>query len=490
MLSRELLNSSKKVGLVLAVAVAAFVCVPVLAVGQNPTCHSIIPVCVAANPSEEQAGCLPIPTSLRPVSLFPDSYDGWDGTGTCGTMPCYLLFRCPCGAPLSSAVCSDSLGGPGGPLCDPTFDPTCGCDPLSDPTCGGFGDPWPPCGIDGSLCYNSIGRPATRAAKGCYHNPQCEQGSRCEALVNSLLAPELPQTASTISPRTTELYLPAGQRESAALYSGALDRLRSFYQGLASIELDATVWIGLPGRSGHGTLHYATSGDKYHLRAASDRELGLSFDVEMAYDLEKHQLLNTSMSTLSLYSRAPSYLPAPFPNPLFLPVAFLGFSDESCGGCQPTVSDVATRWQSRMGSAFVAHEDASRGPLIVEGTKLQGEPFFYRVYFAGNDRPVVSRIDLVRPSGRVIDQVVLQDYRVVEGGALFPHYLAVTGLSEDGKPLASVHFTIDCLRLNGPVPDQFTLGFTQARIVIDEDSHTFLKHPSLNKGAAVRPERN
>jgi len=310
-------------------------------------------------------------------------------------------------------------------------------------------------------------------------------------MVRRVLAPELPQSASVPeSAREVNLYLPGAKRENAGPYSGALDRLRSFYQALSSVELDATISIWLPQRSGQGTLRYAASGDKYHLRATSDRELGLSFDVEMAYNLDKHQLLNMSMSTLSLYGAAPSFMPAPFPNPLFLPVAFLGMSDESCGGCQPTVKDIANRWQSRMGSSFVTDETPSGPALLVGGAQLQGQPFFYRVYFAGSDRPVVSRIDMVRSNGRVMEQVVFQDYRAVEGG-VFPYHLSVSALSEEGKTLGSIEYTIQYLRLNATVPpDQFTLRFTQVNIVIDEDAHAFLKHPSLNKGAAVHPERN
>jgi hypothetical protein len=326
---------------------------------------------------------------------------------------------------------------------------------------------------------------------GCYENLQCAPGSHCEEMVQSVLAPELPEAPNAKEAgHKIELYLPKSAYNGAASSSGVLDQLRSFYQTLQAVELDATVWVWLPQQSGHGALHYAAAGDRYYMRATSDRELGLSFDVEMAYDLERHQLLNTNLSTLSLYTAPPSYLPVPFPNPFFLPVAFLGMSDESCGGCEPTVKEIQSRWQARTASAFVSQEDASRGALIVGGSELQGEPFFYRVYFVGADHRVVSRIDLVRPNGRIIEQVVLQDYRSA-GGGLFPYHIALTALAADGTPAASVRYTIDQLRLSAAVPvDQFTLGYEKAKVVIDEDRHAFLKHPSLNKGAAVLPEKN
>lgn len=48
--------------------------------------------------------CVPIPTSLPPLNT--GTTGGWGGpTGSCGTKPCWIIFRCPCGPPLATKAC-------------------------------------------------------------------------------------------------------------------------------------------------------------------------------------------------------------------------------------------------------------------------------------------------------------------------------------------------------------------------------------------------
>jgi hypothetical protein len=289
-----------------------------------------------------------------------------------------------------------------------------------------------------------------------------------------------------------DLYLPKlDKRTGTAGLAATVSHLRAFYNAISSVELRAKLWISLPQQSGAGLFVYAATGDQYRLLAIADRSLHLSSNVEMAYDLKRHQSLNVDTSTLSLYQEAPRQLPAPFPNPLFLPAAFLGLEDDRCDGCRLSLKDVTDpeRWQSRSGVSFASKGEDSGTVLIFPGTSLQGEPYFYRV-FAGPGSGAIDRIELVRPNGHVFERMVFSDYRAVEGGApMFPHEIVLTGLSEDGASLGILHYTIQSVRINSAVgPQQFTLPAEKARIVIDEDRHSFLKHPSL--GGGVPPEKN
>lgn len=58
----------------------------------------------------------------------------------------------------------------------------------------------------------------------------------------------------------------------------------------------------------------------------------------------------------------------------------------------------------------------------------------------------------------------------------------LTGWDERGKRAGSVHFMITSLRVNPALePARFTIPIGQARVVIDEDAHSFLKHPLLKQ---------
>lgn len=51
-------------------------------------------------------GCVKIPTSLVPVNTNVAGGQ-WEAAagGNCGTWRCFLIFRCPCGPPLSTGAC-------------------------------------------------------------------------------------------------------------------------------------------------------------------------------------------------------------------------------------------------------------------------------------------------------------------------------------------------------------------------------------------------
>jgi hypothetical protein len=287
-------------------------------------------------------------------------------------------------------------------------------------------------------------------------------------------------------PRQPEpLYLPEeGSRELAGRYQGTLDRLRGFYKNLRAAHLEAGVWLNFPHRTGEGAFEYWLEGQKYRSRSTADARLGLASGLVSAYDGERYQLLFEADSRLSLYREPPTQVPAPFMNPLYLPVAFLSPEGDSCPACELTLDAIAdeTRWQARVGEARGVVKKGEEGKLILPGGDLQGRPFYYRVTILPN-RDLVSKIEYVRPGGKVFRVVDFTRYLRVKGSTYpFPHHIYLTGLDDDGKRMISLHFMVKSLETNIPVePEKFTIPLSEVRTVIDEDQPTFLQHPQLKK---------
>lgn len=83
--------------------------------GAPPKEFDDIGYCIVAGPASQycagifESDCVPIPTSLQ-VPVQPEQQDlvGWSSSPNstqCGTEPCFIFFRCACGATLLNQVC-------------------------------------------------------------------------------------------------------------------------------------------------------------------------------------------------------------------------------------------------------------------------------------------------------------------------------------------------------------------------------------------------
>jgi hypothetical protein len=412
-------------GLLLGLLVAASVD------AQSSTfCHDAVQACT----DPRYLDCAQIPTSLRPLETLPTAADGWLPGGVCGTRSCMMLFRCPCGNSLSKSVCIEG-GGSG----------ACDCGPQS--------------------------------------------GQPCEYLVttlNKMLEPRTLTRPDTPPPVPVKMYIPAGREPGLnAKHRELLEGWRRFFEKLASVELEAGVWLNFPGRNGEGELKYLASGSKYWLRAVADHRMGLAPSLEAAYDGKFHQILYLDDSRLSLWRKDPRQIPAPFPNPFYLPVSFLGLSGESCDACEWKADDIrdSNRWLQRFN---LGRSDAA-GSFLLPGGTLHETPFYYRITL--DEGGLISKIESVLSSGKVFRAVELTNYQQVERSQQkYPHHLLVAVFDENGETLGTVHYGVKALRVNGRMKsNKFTIPKTDAQIVIDEDVPTFLKHPRLAKPPG-RPE--
>jgi hypothetical protein len=405
---------------------------PALSIAVPPAkpCHSEVACLDATEPN-----CVPVPTSLRPLTLRTDTDLGWSPGTACGTKSCFAILRCACGNLLSKDVCD----GPGGGVCD--------CGPGTDTPC-----------TYAVQDLNKMLDPSKKAQK--LHTEASNQNAE------ALFMPEL------------------GSRELAGGYAGTLNRLRDFYQKLTSAHVEAGVWLNFPDRAGEGTFEYWFEGQKYRQRAIADARLGLSPAVVAAYDGERYQLLFEEDSRLSLYRENPGQTPAPYMNPLFLPIAFLSPEGDDCPLCELTLDAIKDekRWRMRVGEARGLPEKSGEGTIILPGGRLEGESFYFRLTLLPK-RDLVSKIEYVRPNGVVFRVVSFSHYAAAQGTTYpFPRHMMVTGNDAKGRWILSLHVMVKELQINKPIEaEKFTIPFSEVRTVIDEDAPTFLQHRQLEK---------
>ncbi|HEX3526598.1 MAG TPA: hypothetical protein VH988_05995 [Thermoanaerobaculia bacterium] len=286
------------------------------------------------------------------------------------------------------------------------------------------------------------------------------------------------------------LYLPPIGKPLLRDQASALHRLRSFYQSFSTAYMNAGTWFNFPNKTGDGAVELWLSGSAYRVRETIDPRLGLASGLEAAYDGEHYQLLYLDDSRLTLSREDPIQRPAPFPDPLFLPLAFLSPESDTCQACVltlPAAQDNA-RWQERIGAGRTVEASSKAIVLALPGTRIAGQPFYFRVVI-DPVHDLVSRIEWVRQDGRIIKSLELLRYEKAEGSKqLFPRHLVMNAFDEQGKRLGSAHFMVKALRLNAPIDaERFQIPFAAAGTVVDEDAHTFLKHPQLNKNSEFPP---
>jgi hypothetical protein len=386
-------------------------------------CHTIVQTC-----NDPLYTCIGIPTTLRPLSLLPNTDSGWNPGGACGTRSCMMLFRCPCGQYLSQSVCDSAVD-------------VGGCD----------------CGM-GVPCMYSVGK----------LNEMLDPGKSVARLADDRVS-------------GAGLYLPPGVRPELTTNHGAvLRRLQSLFMDLGSVEVTAAVWIRLAERTGDGTFEYSAAKESYRIVATAPPQLGLASGIEAAFDGAQHQLLYIDESRLSLSQADPGQIPSPYSNPFFLPVAFLSPEDDRCYGCELDLESAtqAALWKARIAAA--RETDASGVTFLLPGGQLDGQPYYFRVTPVVK-QDLIAKIEFVRANGRAFRRLDLSHYDTVSGSkSLFPRHLALLSLGDDGQVLAEIHFRITSLRANPQIdPKTFHIPLEKARIVIDEDRPSFVKHPQL-----------
>jgi hypothetical protein len=269
---------------------------------------------------------------------------------------------------------------------------------------------------------------------------------------------------------------PATQEDVAPVQ----DLLR-FLAGLSSVTFDCVASLQSADAGGRGRYEYRAAGDLFRYRVATAPHVGKFTDVEVAYDGDLYQSYRADMGLLSLRREVLRQAPAALPNPLFLPVSFLGLFGDGCPACEYFLSDFASgSWEPVLSRLYVAQaKEAGLTTVLVPGSELEGQPTYYRIEIAD------GRIVRIWHSSaeRDLSRVLLDRYQQAQGTSLtFPHHIVLTYYDQRGEAADRVAYWFERLRFNEPVDSSlFTIPTEGIPIVLDEDGPRFLKHPQVSR---------
>jgi hypothetical protein len=282
-------------------------------------------------------------------------------------------------------------------------------------------------------------------------------------------------------------------------FQESLDRLREQYRGISSIHMQATahVWrteeYGHPEKEGAGysQFEYWASGDRYRVRTATDPQLGLAPDMDVAFDGELFQFYLHANSHLSIQAGdRPEFLTA-VPNPFFLPFFHLERSSDECMPCPLRLSDLEddSHWTRRMGAASaVARMVAGpEGEVVFEipagRQRLETEVSVFRVHLAGNaGRELPKRIERVDSSGKLVTSLDFGEFRQ-EGPVTVPLDIQLRSFDKSGREIMRTHYEIELLEINQSIDaDAFVIDHSSIDHVFDVDSNSWIKGEPVMRG--------
>ncbi len=299
-----------------------------------------------------------------------------------------------------------------------------------------------------------------------------------------------------------------------------LDPLNGFYGKAESVHMRAALDISvrLPlfeGHavpvSGHGVIEHWEKEGKFRTKVWVDPRLGLTDNVDIAYDGINYQI--SWPDTGLLATEDPQYLgngllavPGAVPNPFYLPVAHLAPGDDDCPGCQPTLGFMqdADNWAEKL-SALKTSGVADPVFDLLGGSRA-GEAYTFRVGLSATesvdmgrsegDRNI-HRIDRLRPDGETISTIVLSEWMEVLADSLagnnllrFPKEIRLDGYDPDqpeGNHLVTrVDYVIEHLEVDSYFDDEIFKIDGKSAVAVWERGQRIRQH---DPGPEVSPDR-
>ena len=276
------------------------------------------------------------------------------------------------------------------------------------------------------------------------------------------------------------------------IYVNALEKVRSEYANVKTVEMEAGVKIDIiSGNStvtGTGQINYAAQDNKYKYVSTISENLvneGLMRNVDVLFNGSKYYFYDRESKIVSYQTAEEVRLPAALPNPFFLPIDFVGNDDDSCEGCKTRLQDVKMpiRWAKRADSISEITRENSNGlihSLIqMSGGTLTKIPYNYRIRLIGdstnNLQPVsISRI---KENGIPLVEILLSDLRTVQGiNVKIPYIVEVGARDETGNLVLRATFTINSLKVNQTLNESLLApSFVGVEKYWDSDSKAFVE---------------
>ncbi len=176
-------------------------------------------------------------------------------------------------------------------------------------------------------------------------------------------------------------------------------------------------------------------------------------------------------------------------NPLFAPLSFLGRNDDNCPACTLKLADVRNveQWEERINSAEVVTTSAQTPTqMVVEipGGVMDGRDFVFHVYFVDKPDYLPLKINWVDASGNTICQTEITAYREIDLNGkqtYWPKSMRHSGMDASGVILVELRAEIEVCEINKELPpDIFTIDFSSAESVWDDDAQILLKQKGVS----------
>lgn len=280
--------------------------------------------------------------------------------------------------------------------------------------------------------------------------------------------------------------------ENNEIYVNALEKVRSEYANVKTVEMEASVKIDIiNGNSiitGTGQINYVAQDNKYKYVCTIPENLvneGLMRNVDILFNGNKYYFYDRESKVVSYQTAEEVRLPAALPNPFFLPIDFIGNEDDSCEGCKTRLQDVKMpiRWAKRADSISEITTETSNGlvhSLIqMSGGNLNKIPYNYRVRLIGESVSNLQPVSIARikENGIPLVEILLSDLRIVQGiNVKIPYIVEVGARDETGNLILRATFTINSLKVNQTLNESLLApNFVGVEKYWDSDSKAFVE---------------
>ena len=209
---------------------------------------------------------------------------------------------------------------------------------------------------------------------------------------------------------------------------------------------------------------------------------------EFAWNGNLFQLFDKRGLLFTYGKKEPEQNPCAPENPLFAQLLFLGRDDDNCRACILKLADVRNveLWERKTNSAKVVTTSAQTpAQMVVEipGGVMDGRDFVFHVYFGDNPDYLPSKINWVDTAGDIICQTEISAYKAIDLNGkrtYWPKSVRHSGTDAQGNILVELHAEIEVCEINKDLPpDIFTIDFSLAEAVWDEDAKVFVKQEEI-----------
>ncbi|MBN1391282.1 MAG: hypothetical protein JW947_00590 [Sedimentisphaerales bacterium] len=276
-----------------------------------------------------------------------------------------------------------------------------------------------------------------------------------------------------------------------------VQKLKEQYQSINTVYIKSQivmkVYIGLAEDPPSDKLkirrnHYeywANKDGHYRVNSFFYDSNGMPEDAwEFSYDGSLFQIFDKRALLFSYGREDPEQNPCAPENPLFAPLWFLGRNDDNCLACALKLKAVikADTWEEKLNSSkVIAVSDQKPSQIVMETPKgvVEGRKAVSRIYFGDVTDYLPSKINVVDTEGNIITSTEITAYKAIglNGKQTYwPKSIHFSGKDAKGNILVEMDAEVEVCQINeGLPPDIFTIDFSSARAVWDDDAKKFVE---------------